>query len=217
MDDSMFLAIETSSTICSVAILNAKKCIAIKESNSPMMHAEILPIYVKEIIQNSNIKADMISAVAVSIGPGSFTGLRIGLSFAKGFAMAYNLPIIPVPTMQSLAYGLQKEKPSQGLFYSHGEFIFYQKYIWENNIPSFKEKPIIENGTKMIKKIKIDKNIFHWNCENFIKGLGNIILITPSAKLVGSLGVLLVDQLIKLKPYELEPEYIAPFRIGIKK
>jgi len=47
--------------------------------------------------------------------------------------------------------------------------------------------------------------------------LENIIFITPSAKLVGSLGVLLIDDLIKVKPYELEPEYIAPFKIGVKK
>ncbi len=213
----MFLAIETSSAICSVAVLEGNKCIGIKESNSPMMHAEILPIYVKEIMQNLNIKPDMINAVAVSIGPGSFTGLRIGLSFAKGFSMAHNLPILPVPTMQSLAYGLRREKPSQGLFYSHGKYIFYQKYIWEDNLPNFKDKPILEEGAKIIKKINIDKNIFHWNCDNFIKDLENIIFITPSAKLVGSLGVLLIDDLIKVKPYELEPEYIAPFKIGVKK
>ena len=213
----MFLAIETSSTICSVAILKGNECIAIKETNSPMMHAEILPIYVKEIIQNSKIKTDMINAVAVSIGPGSFTGLRIGLSFAKGFAMAHNLPILPVPTMQSLAFGLQNEKPSQGLFYSHGEYIFYQKYIWDNDIPNFKKKPILEEGIKIVKKINTDKKTFHWNCDNFIKDFKNIIFITPSAKLIGSLGVLLIDHLIKVKPYELEPDYIAPFKFSVKK
>ena len=57
----------------------------------------------------------MINAVAVSIGP-VLSEFRIGLSFAKGFAMAHGLPILPVPTMQSIAFGLQKEKPLQGLF-----------------------------------------------------------------------------------------------------
>ncbi|MAV69835.1 MAG: tRNA (adenosine(37)-N6)-threonylcarbamoyltransferase complex dimerization subunit type 1 TsaB [Candidatus Marinimicrobia bacterium] len=217
MNKSIFLAIETSSTICSVAILKNDKCIAIKESNSPMMHAEILPIYVKEIIQNSNIKPNMIDAIAVSIGPGSFTGLRIGLSFAKGFAMAHNLPILPVPTMQAIAYGLGEEKPSQGIFYSHGEYIFYQKYIWENSIPCLKNKPTIEKGKEILKKINFKKKTFHWNCEDFIKGFKNILFLKPSAKLVGSLGFVLINELIKVKPYDLEPDYIAPFKIGFKK
>ena len=217
MSKSILLAIETSSTICSAAVLKDDNCIAIKESNSPMMHAEILPIYVKEVIKNKNIKPNMINAIAVSIGPGSFTGLRIGLSFAKGFAMAHSLPILPVPTMQSIAFGLQKEKPLQGLFYSHGEFIFYQKYIWEDNIPDFIDKPILEEGVKIYKKINFKNMTFHWNCNNFIENMKNIVSIKPSAKLVGSLGFFLMDDLIKAKPFELEPDYIAPFKISYKK
>ena len=133
MSKSILLAIETSSTICSAAVLKDNNCIAIKESNSPMMHAEILPIYVKEILKNTNIKPNMINAVAVSIGPGSFTGLRIGLSFAKGFAMAHSLPILPVPTMQSIAFGLQKKNLCKDYFI-HTVNLFFIRNIFGKTI-----------------------------------------------------------------------------------
>ena len=217
MNNLILLAIETSSTICSVAVLKGGECIKLRESNSPMQHAEILPFYVREVIKSSGLKIDMIDAVAVSFGPGSFTGLRIGLSFAKGLALAHDLPILPIPTMQSLAYGLNKRKPSNGLFFSHGNNLFYQKYIWNDNIPNFDKKPILEEGNKILKKINTKGNTFHWNCSRYVKDIKNIIPISPSAKLVGLLGGLLFDQILEEKPYQLEPEYIAPFKVGTHK
>ena len=184
------------------------------ELNSELTSKSISSLISGVINRNKKEKIDMIG---ITLGPGSFTKIRSSLSFAKGLALAHDLPILPIPTMQSLAYGLNKRKPSNGLFFSHGNNLFYQKYIWNDNIPNFDKKPILEEGNKILKKINTKENTFHWNCSRYVKDIKNIIPISPSAKLVGLLGGLLFDQILEEKPYQLEPEYIAPFKVGTHK
>ena len=97
------LGIETSTRAASVAVVSEEKVLAevIQESSSP--HSETLQVQIEEVLKNSGVE-NKIDAVAVSIGPGSFTGLRIGLAAAKVLAYAWNIKIIGVPTLQGLAY-----------------------------------------------------------------------------------------------------------------
>ena len=104
------IAIETSSNICGVSFIKSGNCIKTIEENSERKHIEKIPIFYKELQDKIGFKNSEISAIAVSIGPGSFTGLRIGLSFAKGLALAQSLPIVPIPTMMSLAFSQKKSK-----------------------------------------------------------------------------------------------------------
>lgn len=99
----MILNIETSSEICSVALENAGEIIFNQESDTPMQHSVLLAPYVEEAVKTLERRGESLDAVAVSIGPGSYTGLRIGLSLAKGLCFSRNLPLIGISTLQILA------------------------------------------------------------------------------------------------------------------
>ena len=101
------LNIETATKNCSVALAFEGKLIAIKEINSgSYSHAELLHPFVKEVLEMAKISIDQIQAIAVSKGPGSYTGLRIGVSAAKGFCFAQNIPLISIETLRSLSHSL---------------------------------------------------------------------------------------------------------------
>ena len=97
------IAIETATDICGIALIENGTCVKKIEKQIPRKHAEQLPLFYETLINSSIYNKLTIDAVAVSIGPGSFTGLRVGLGFAKGLAYAKDLPIIPVPTLYALA------------------------------------------------------------------------------------------------------------------
>ena len=96
------LCIETSTSVCSAAICKdgepVKQCINYEGSN----HARLLPLYIEQLLQLAREKNRTIDAVALSEGPGSYTGLRIGTSTAKGICYGLNIPLVPVPTLEVL-------------------------------------------------------------------------------------------------------------------
>lgn len=107
----MILCIETATTNCSVALEKKGKVLALKEDYSNnFSHAERLHIFIKEILQENEVEAENLEAIAVSKGPGSYTGLRIGVSAAKGLCFALDLPLISIPTLRSLAMQVKQEK-----------------------------------------------------------------------------------------------------------
>ena len=98
------LNLETSTTNCSVALSQDGELIALKEDNNlQYSHSERLHLYIDEVINIAQVYQHKIDAVAVSMGPGSYTGLRIGVSAAKGLCFALDLPLIAVPTLEVLA------------------------------------------------------------------------------------------------------------------
>lgn len=114
----MILAIDTTGSVCSVAIivqekevihgdiLQEEKIICEKTVDNNMTHSvNLLPV-INDILKSSNVSIGQITKIAVSAGPGSFTGIRIGISTAKALAHANNIPIIAVPTLDALAYNV---------------------------------------------------------------------------------------------------------------
>jgi len=99
----MILAIETASQVCAVALAQGQELVAEYRLNLKNQHARLLAAGVEKMLADCQVRLEHLQAIAVSIGPGSFTGLRIGLSFAKGLAFGRNLPIIGIPTLQALA------------------------------------------------------------------------------------------------------------------
>jgi tRNA threonylcarbamoyladenosine biosynthesis protein TsaB len=98
------LCLETATTNCSVALSENGSVIAFREDNSKeYSHAERLHVFIEEVLKESNTSLDAITAIAVSKGPGSYTGLRIGVSSAKGLCYSLDKPLISIPTLQSLA------------------------------------------------------------------------------------------------------------------
>jgi tRNA threonylcarbamoyladenosine biosynthesis protein TsaB len=101
---SYILNIETATKNCSVALAKDGKTVLCREiAEEGYSHAERLHVFIEEIISEAGIQLKDLTAVAVSQGPGSYTGLRIGVSAAKGLCYALNIPLIAVDTLQALA------------------------------------------------------------------------------------------------------------------
>ncbi|WPO80757.1 tRNA (adenosine(37)-N6)-threonylcarbamoyltransferase complex dimerization subunit type 1 TsaB [Flavobacterium sp. KACC 22761] len=101
---SFILNIETATKNCSVSIAKNGETIICREiAEEGYSHAEKLHVFIEEIIAESNISVQDLVAIAVSQGPGSYTGLRIGVSAAKGLCYALNIPLIAVDTLETLA------------------------------------------------------------------------------------------------------------------
>lgn len=102
------LCLETSTKNCSVALSDGGKLIALKEDGSDQYtHAEKLHVFIEEVMKEGGLRFSDLDAVAVSEGPGSYTGLRIGASSAKGMAYALGIRLIAVNTLQAMAYALR--------------------------------------------------------------------------------------------------------------
>jgi tRNA threonylcarbamoyladenosine biosynthesis protein TsaB len=97
------LQIETSTTNCSVALSGDGKTMAVQEVSNGYSHAENLHVFIKEILENNKLEFSDLNAIAVSKGPGSYTGLRIGVSAAKGLCFALEIPLIAIETLEVLA------------------------------------------------------------------------------------------------------------------
>lgn len=96
------LNIETSTEVCSVALTSEGQVMDHRENYDGQTHATLLSLYVKDMLEYARSREIRLDAIAVSIGPGSYTGLRIGLSEAKGLSFGLNVPLIGVNTLQLL-------------------------------------------------------------------------------------------------------------------
>ena len=98
------LSIDTSSSICSVAILEDTKIIKEMHNFSEKEHSETLMPMIDELFKTTNLSLDNIGLIACSVGPGSFTGIRIGIATVKAFADAKNIPVVGVNSLEAMAY-----------------------------------------------------------------------------------------------------------------
>lgn len=96
------LAIETSTTNCSIALWSDNKVICSKENSEQSAHSRLLTVMINDLLAENNFEIKSLNAIAVSIGPGSYTGLRIGVSVVKGLCYGLNLPTITVDTLKAL-------------------------------------------------------------------------------------------------------------------
>jgi tRNA threonylcarbamoyladenosine biosynthesis protein TsaB len=109
----MILHIETSTKVCSVALSKEGKLVTEKTlSTAEYSHSENLTIFIQEIMDSAQIGFDDLEAVSVTSGPGSYTGLRIGVSTAKGICYAKNIPLISVDALLSLAVQIRLKEPN---------------------------------------------------------------------------------------------------------
>jgi tRNA threonylcarbamoyladenosine biosynthesis protein TsaB len=104
----MIICLETSTPLCSVALCDKDGVVALRESADGKSHASLLTVFVDELLAEAGINAADLQAVAVSKGPGSYTGLRIGVSAAKGIAYAASLPLIGIDTTLSMFHGISE-------------------------------------------------------------------------------------------------------------
>lgn len=106
---ALILLLESSASVCSVALCADGKVVAIREEHEANKHAEKLSVFCDEVLREAGKSTSDLDAVAVSGGPGSYTGLRIGTSTAKGYCYALNIPLIAIPTLEAMARGMQAD------------------------------------------------------------------------------------------------------------
>lgn len=106
----MILCIETSTAVCSVALVDKGDVIAVRESLDGQNHAEKITVFIDEMMKEARISYKELDAVAVSMGPGSYTGLRIGVSTAKGFCYAMEKPLIAIDTLAAMTEGFVNQQ-----------------------------------------------------------------------------------------------------------
>lgn len=107
----MILLLETATPVCSVVLCEGDKILAQRDSSDAQAHSAKLAVFINEIVAESGKKMQDIEAVCVSSGPGSYTGLRIGVSAAKGLCYALERPLLSVPTLKSMAAQYYMEHP----------------------------------------------------------------------------------------------------------
>ena len=111
---ALILCIESATRSCSVALAKDGNLFDFKEEvNEKYSHSEQLTLFIESLLQQRGIVFSDLDAIAVSKGPGSFTGLRIGVSTAKGLCYALDKPLISIFTLEAMASGMQKKFPNK--------------------------------------------------------------------------------------------------------
>ena len=161
------ISIETATDWCGVALLINDKCKDKIQKKIPRKHSEKLPVFYNRLMLSTKFDDNKLDAIAVSIGPGSFTGLRIGLGFAKGLAFAKDIPIIPVPTLDVIARSTDEENDDFSVYlFSHGDIVYHQQYK--------KGKAINSPKASRWSSINKDSHSVHYGCEELLKSKRNL-------------------------------------------
>ena len=109
----MILCLETATPVCSVALNSACCTLAMRETEGQNAHSEKITNFIREVMEETGIDYSKLDAVAVSQGPGSYTGLRIGVSTAKGICYAADLPLMAIDTLEAMAHGMKEKLGGQ--------------------------------------------------------------------------------------------------------
>ena len=109
----MILCLETATPVCSVALNDGCCTLALRETEGQNAHSEKITNFIREAMETAGIDYRQLDAVAVSKGPGSYTGLRIGVSTAKGICYAADVPLMAIDTLEAMAYGMKEKLGSQ--------------------------------------------------------------------------------------------------------
>ena len=148
---SLILSFDTSTKNCSVALFEKEKLLSIKQENAiNYSHSEQLTVFIEDVLKTAKISKEELNAVAIGRGPGSYTGLRIGTSTAKGLCYALDIPLISIPTLQAMAFGLSKQYNSDlfcPMIDARRMEVFAALYDQNNNTIREVRADILENET----------------------------------------------------------------------
>ena len=196
------LAIESASTICGAALFINSKLVELDEIDQPRIHGTKLPVIINDILNNHSVNIDQLDGIAISSGPGSYTGLRIGMSLARGLASAGGIPIIPVPTLFSMNVNIQQKGKYWLLLHSHKNQVYAQRY--HSGEPDSKI---------VFEEYQSEKHapIYGYNLENICEDYQSI---PPSARSVGKLALHNYEKWMESDINQVSPNYITNFNIG---
>lgn len=147
------LAIDTSSKICSVSILEDNTLIIEKHNNDEKTHSQKLLPLIDLTLKEANLTLSDINLLACCQGPGSFTGIRIGISTVKAFADVKQIPIIGVTSLESLAYNIKENSLIATIIDAKNENVYFSMFELVNNSYTQIIEPISDNIHNVINKI----------------------------------------------------------------
>lgn len=211
------LAIETSEKLCSAAILLSKDDFFELNIQQKNIHSEKLMEMISTLFNSTNVQLKDLSHIAVSIGPGSFTGLRIGLSVAKGLAYGADIPIVPVPNFDALALQISNYLNPNDKFIIANKANMNELYVGNYQVT--------KNHFKRIKEVSLVSLEEFYNSLNESDILfGNIsqkktihILASPRAVYVAKWSYFFGKVLVTYDYDFLEPNYLKKFIVKVKK
>ena len=195
------IAIESSTQICSVSSFIKGQLVNVFETDQPMSHSKNLPIMLKAAIEDFNTIKD-INSFSISIGPGSFTSLRISMSLVKGIAFSLKANILPVPTLESINYQVEDSNLHYVILDCYKDKCFVQEF---KDSSSYSE-PYIES----IKNLsKIESGSFYGYSEKVKNSEFKINIIKPSSILVGKFAINNIDRLSASSNKDIKPIYLS--------
>lgn len=215
------LALDTATLVSSVALIKPDTMLAELTIQTKLTHSELLMPHVAQLLSAARIQKSSLKGIAVSIGPGSFTGLRIGLASAKAMAYALNVPIIGVPTLTALAYNCPlPEGYLAPLLDAQKGNVYTALYSWQDG--EIREDQPAHVGTfdQVLEQLSsLDKPVVVMGeaavmYQEKIKQAGQKIvlapphLIMPRAASVGLLGYKMFNSGVTHEVMALEPVYI---------
>jgi tRNA threonylcarbamoyladenosine biosynthesis protein TsaB len=126
------LAVETATSLQSIALLREDQVLAHFSQEAKGSHTKILVPAIHEVLSSQSLKPSDLNGLAVSIGPGSFSGLRVGLATVTGFRMALEIPLVTVPTLEAMAWNLRGEKlPICPILKARPGIVYWACFRWE--------------------------------------------------------------------------------------
>jgi len=211
-NDKPILAIETSGTLCGASLYFSEEKYFSSTVNLKHSHSEKLFEIIQYLFSTADLNSSDINSIAVSGGPGSFTGLRIGMAAAKGIATGAGIPILVVPTFEALAYQLSFTLEEDYSFIIANKVnrdeVYYAKFQINSNNPIFVEELTILTNDEFLEKAKGSK-VFGNAVDS---DTGNLIS-SPSAEFIAKWAVKFGKEKMVLDFDYVEPLYIKNFNV----
>lgn len=227
---ALILNIETATTVCSVSLAKDGKLLSLKEQNGDYSHAENLTVFIEDVLKQAKTNISEIDAIAVSKGPGSYTGLRIGVSTAKGLCYSLEKPLIAVDTLKYMAIAVSQQPTTNNqqilccpMLDARRMEVYCAIYNSEGNVVKETAAEIIDEHS-FADILKTNKIVFFGDgsakCkETFSKNSNAVFMdnVVPSAKDM----IALSEKAFAEKQFEdvayFEPYYLKDFVAGKKK
>lgn len=219
---SLILSLDSSTTICSVAIHSGTKLLGSQEIHEGQAHAEKLGPLIKHVLEITSVSVDELDAIAICSGPGSYTGLRIGTSTAKGLCYSLNIPLLAVDVLTVMAYQVLKQTISATVLCPMIDARRMEVYcsLFDDSLRMLgpiEAKVIDENSFSEI--LNDGKVVFFGNgaekCSSILSHPNAVFLegIYPSAESLGDLAFLKFDKGQLEDLIHFEPMYLKEFLI----
>ena len=196
------LAIESASIVCGVALFLNNKLVELNEVIQSRIHGGRLPVVIDQLLTNHKVDPNQLDGFAISSGPGTYTGLRIGINLIRGLAAASKVPIIQVPTLRAMNAHIKQEGIYWVILHSHKNMVYAQRY--NSGRP---DSEIIYEKFQMKKYI----NIYGFNLEKICEYYESA---PPSAQYIGELALKNYDKWLETDLNQIAPNYIANFNLN---